>query len=54
MIDATVAWTRQQQSRAESGMRRFQLLRGSITTMRRAYPQFMAAGGEDLPREVLW
>ncbi|HUR33257.1 MAG TPA: transglycosylase SLT domain-containing protein [Vicinamibacterales bacterium] len=52
-IEATVAWTRQQQARTEGGMRRFQLLRGAITTMRRAYPQFMAAGGEDLPREVL-
>jgi soluble lytic murein transglycosylase len=52
-IEATVAWTRQQQSRTEAGMRRFQLLRGAITTMRRAYPQFMAAGGEELPREVL-
>jgi soluble lytic murein transglycosylase len=29
------------------------LLRGSITQMRRAYPQFMAAGGEQLPREIL-
>jgi soluble lytic murein transglycosylase len=52
-IGATVAWTRQQQARTEGGMRRFQLLRGAITSMRRAYPQFMAAGGEDLPREVL-
>ena len=52
-IEATVAWTRQQQARTEAGMRRFQLLRGAINTMRRAYPQFMAAGGEDLPREVL-
>lgn len=52
-IQATVAWTRQQQARTEGGMRRFQLLRGAINTMRRAYPQFMAAGGEDLPREVL-
>jgi soluble lytic murein transglycosylase len=52
-IEATVAWTRQQQARTEGGMRRFQLLRGAINTMRRAYPQFMAAGGEDLPREVL-
>jgi len=52
-IEATVAWTRQQQARSEGGMRRFQLLRGAINTMRRAYPQFMAAGGEDLPREVL-
>lgn len=53
VIDATVAWTRQQQSRTETGMRRFQLLRGAINQMRRAYPQFMAVGGEELPREVL-
>ena len=32
---------------------RFNLLRGSITQMRRAYPQFMAAGGQDLPRDIL-
>ncbi|MGE3958752.1 MAG: transglycosylase SLT domain-containing protein [Vicinamibacterales bacterium] len=53
VIDATVAWTRQQQSRSENGMRRLQLLRGGMNTMRRAYPQFMAVGGEELPREVL-
>ncbi|MQA31460.1 MAG: transglycosylase SLT domain-containing protein [Luteitalea sp.] len=52
-IQATVAWVQQQQSRTEIGMRRFQLLRGAINTMRRAYPQYMAAGGERLPREVL-
>ena len=52
-IKATVAWIQQQQSRSENGMRRFQLLRGAINTMRRAYPQYMAAGGEDLPRDVL-
>jgi len=28
-------------------------LRPAIQTMRRAYPQFMAAGGERLPREIL-
>jgi soluble lytic murein transglycosylase len=28
-------------------------LRPGITAMRRAYPQFMAAGGEDLPEEIL-
>ena len=28
-------------------------LRLGITAMRRAYPQFMAAGGEDLPHEIL-
>ena len=52
-VRATVAWVQQQQSRSESGMRRFQLLRGAINTMRRAYPQYMAAGGENLPRDVL-
>jgi soluble lytic murein transglycosylase len=52
-IEATVAWTRQQQARTETGMKRFQLLRGAINTMRRAYPQFMAAGGDELPRDVL-
>ena len=31
---------------------RFNLLRGSITLMRRAYPQFMAAGGQELPRDI--
>jgi soluble lytic murein transglycosylase len=34
-------------------MERFTALRGAITTMRRAYPQFLAAGGERLPPEVL-
>jgi soluble lytic murein transglycosylase len=52
-IQATVAWVQQQQARSETGVRRFQLLRGGINTMRRAYPQFMAAGGENLPRDVL-
>jgi soluble lytic murein transglycosylase len=52
-VKATMAWVQQQQSRSENGMRRFQLLRGAINTMRRAYPQYMAAGGEDLPRDVL-
>lgn len=52
-IQATIAWTNAQQATSEKGMKRFQLLRGSITTMRRAYPQFMAAGGEELPRDIL-
>jgi peptidoglycan lytic transglycosylase len=52
-IQATIAWTNQQLSTDKTGVERFQLLRGSITTMRRAYPQFIAAGGEDLPRDVL-
>jgi soluble lytic murein transglycosylase len=52
-IQATLAWVSYQLGIAESGNDRFALLRGSITTMRRAYPQFMAAGGENLPREIL-
>jgi soluble lytic murein transglycosylase len=32
---------------------RFADLRGAITIKRRAYPQFLAAGGEQLPPEVL-
>jgi soluble lytic murein transglycosylase len=52
-VQATHAWISLQQGQGETGTRRFNLLRGSITTMRRAYPQFMAAGGEELPRELL-
>jgi soluble lytic murein transglycosylase len=52
-IQATIAWTYQQQGLGASGYERFRLLRGSITVMRRAYPQFLAAGGQGLPREVL-
>ena len=50
---ATTAWIRNQQGRTLESMERFLALRGAITTMRRAYPQFMAAGGENLPADVL-
>jgi soluble lytic murein transglycosylase len=50
---ATSAWIRHQQGLARQSMERFTALRGAITTMRRAYPQFMAAGGEQLPPDVL-
>jgi soluble lytic murein transglycosylase len=52
-LQASTAWIYQQQGQVESGTRQFTLLRGAITTMRRAYPQFLAAGGESLPRELL-
>jgi soluble lytic murein transglycosylase len=52
-LEATVAWVRHQQGLSLRGMERFAALRGAINTMRRAYPQFMAAGGEDLPPDVL-
>lgn len=52
-VQATVSWILRQQGLSASGRDQFTLLRGSISTMRRAYPQFMAAGGEYLPKEVL-
>lgn len=42
ILDATIAWALGQTGE----------LRPSINTMRRAYPEFMAAGGEALPVEV--
>jgi soluble lytic murein transglycosylase len=52
-LQATHAWIRHQQGFTLSADERFAALRGAITTMRRAYPQFMAAGGEALPPDVL-
>ena len=52
-IEATLAWIYHQQGQAESGTRQFGLYRAAVNTMKRAYPQFMAAGGEDLPTDVL-
>jgi soluble lytic murein transglycosylase len=52
-VMATIAWAQRQQARSEAGSRRFQLLRGAINGMRRAYPQFLAANGENIPRELV-
>jgi soluble lytic murein transglycosylase len=52
-LQATVAWIRHNQAAGLRAQERFNALRGAITIMRRAYPQFMAAGGEELPPEVL-
>jgi soluble lytic murein transglycosylase len=52
-ITATIAWANKQMAVSESGASQFALARGSITLMKRAYPQFMASGGEQLPREIL-
>lgn len=52
-VQATMAWIYRQQGLTATGREQFTLLRGSISTMRRAYPQFMAAGGEYLPKDVL-
>ena len=51
--EATLAWTYQQQGQAETGSAQFTLYRKAINTMKRAYPQFLAAGGEALPPELL-
>ena len=52
-LQATNAFIRHNQGLTLRGEERFNAVRGAITTMRRAYPQFMAAGGEDLPPDVL-
>jgi soluble lytic murein transglycosylase len=53
VLMATHAWLRHQQGLTLTATERFTALRGAINTMRRAYPQFMAAGGENLPADVL-
>jgi soluble lytic murein transglycosylase len=52
-LQATTAWIRYRQGLGLRAQDRFTAIRGAITTMRRAYPQFLAAGGEDLPADVL-
>jgi soluble lytic murein transglycosylase len=52
-LQATSAWIRSRQGQTLKATERFTAIRGAITTMRRAYPQFLAAGGEHLPPEVL-
>jgi soluble lytic murein transglycosylase-like protein len=52
-LQATVAWIRHQRALEEQSNDRFADLRGAINMMRRAYPQFLAAGGERLPPDIL-
>jgi soluble lytic murein transglycosylase len=52
-VEATFAWTYRQQGQAETGSRQFSFYRGSMNAMKRAYPQYLTAGGEKLPREIL-
>ena len=52
-LQATSAWIRAQQAQGLRSEERFTALRGSITTMRRAYPQFLSAEGTSVPLEVL-
>ncbi|HXD75912.1 MAG TPA: lytic transglycosylase domain-containing protein, partial [Vicinamibacterales bacterium] len=52
-VEATFAWTYRQQGQTENGSRQFSFYRGSMNAMKRAYPQYLTAGGERLPREIL-
>ena len=52
-VEATIAWIQRQRGRSETGLVRYNDWRGSMTIMKRAYPQYLAAGGEQLPRDVL-
>jgi soluble lytic murein transglycosylase len=52
-IGATLAWTYREQGKFETGSVQFGLYRGAINLMKRAYPQYLAAGGEQLPRDIL-
>jgi len=52
-IEATIAWIRHEQAQTETAPERFDHLRGAINIMKRAYPQYLAAGGEGLPPAVL-
>ena len=52
-IEATLAWIYWQQGRTATGTNQFALYRGAINAMKRAYPHYLAAGGEELPSEIL-
>jgi len=53
VLQATTAWINNRKSLSETGTARFNLARGAINIMKRAYPQYLASGGEQLPRELL-
>jgi len=52
-VEATIAWIRHEQAQNETAPERFDHLRGAINIMKRAYPQYLAAGGQELPAGVL-
>jgi soluble lytic murein transglycosylase len=51
--EATIAWIDRQKAAFEKATEQFNLARGAINVMKRAYPQYLAAGGEQLPRDLL-
>ncbi|MGE3578623.1 MAG: transglycosylase SLT domain-containing protein, partial [Vicinamibacterales bacterium] len=52
-LQATLAWVNHRQGLNLVSWDRFNRLRGAINQMKRAYPQYIAAGGEQLPAEAL-
>ena len=52
-LQATLAWVSHRQGMTLSSWDRFNHLRGAINQMKRAYPQYIAAGGEQLPPDAL-
>jgi len=52
-LQATLAWVNHRQGLSLVSWDRFNHLRGAINQMKRAYPQYIAAGGEHLPAEAL-
>ncbi len=52
-LQATASWIRNRRGLGPGAADRFGDVRGAITLMRRAYPHFMAAGGEALPADIL-
>lgn len=52
-LQATLAWVNHRQGLNLVSWDRFNRLRGAINQMKRAYPQYIAAGGEHLPADAL-
>jgi soluble lytic murein transglycosylase len=52
-LQATLAWVSHRQGLNLVSWDRFNHLRGAINQMKRAYPQYIAAGGEQLPADAL-
>ena len=52
-IEATLAWAYWRQGRTARGSEQFNRYRAAINAMKRAYPHYLAAGGDELPAELL-
>jgi soluble lytic murein transglycosylase len=52
-VEATLGWIFWQQGRSEKAMDQLSLYRAGMNAIKRAYPHYLAAGGEELPVELL-